>query len=360
VIWLISLKLKREWVISSEMFKNMPRYFLFSIAQDMWRGAAFISFFILMYVVGFRGTGLLYLVLLFFLYNIVMLFISFGEKNKRADTLNEIFNKIKNNDYKTSQEIVLPVYLSGIQFEIRSMYEKIQDDMDYMKKLEKVRSEFLGNVSHELRTPIFTIQGYIETLLNGAIEDQEVNKQFLEKASRHTNNLNNLLNDLIDISMIESGQMRLSFGYFNAEEYFTSVINEFIPQAEKKSLHLKLHQVPSHLQLFGDKEKIKQVMTNLIQNAIRYTETGDVEIMVEEEEKSGKITVKDTGIGIAPEYLDRIFERFFRVNKARSKEAGDSGLGLAIVKHILDAHGTKIEVHSKMNEGTSFSFRLKK
>jgi two-component system, OmpR family, phosphate regulon sensor histidine kinase PhoR len=326
----------------------------------MWRGVAFISFFILLYVLGFHGIGLFYLILLFFIYNIAMLFISIWEKNKRADTLKEIFNKIKNNDYKTSQEIVLPTYLSGIQSEIRSMYEKIQDDMDYMKRLEKVRSEFLGNVSHELRTPIFTIQGYIETLLNGAIDDQKVNKQFLEKASRHTNNLNNLLNDLIDISMIESGQMRLSFCYFNAEEYFTSVVNEFIPQAEKKSLSLKLHPVPSSLQLFGDKEKIKQVMTNLIQNGIRYTETGGVEIMVEEEEKSGKIIVNDTGIGIAPEYLDRIFERFFRVNKARSKEAGDSGLGLAIVKHILDAHGTKIEVQSKLNEGTSFSFRLKK
>jgi two-component system phosphate regulon sensor histidine kinase PhoR len=215
-------------------------------------------------------------------------------------------------------------------------------------------------VSHELRTPIFTIQGYIETLLNGAIDDKNVNRQFLEKASRHTNNLNNLLNDLIDISMMEAGQMRLSFCYFNAEEYFTSVVNEFIPQAEKKSLRLLLHPVPSGLQLYGDKEKIKQVMTNLIQNAIRYTETGGVEIKVEEEERSGKITVRDTGIGIAPEYLNRIFERFFRVNKARSKEAGDSGLGLAIVKHILDAHGKKIEVQSKLNEGTSFSFRLKK
>ena len=326
----------------------------------MWRVAAFLSFLILAYLLGFHGSGFLYLIPLFILFNIAMLFITVWEKHKRTETLKEIFNKIKNNDYANSQEIELPSYLGGIQNEIRSMYEKIQDDMDYMKKLEKVRSEFLGNVSHELRTPIFTIQGYIETLLNGAIDDQKVNKQFLEKASRHTNNLNNLLNDLIDISMIESGQMRLSFSYFNAEKYFSSIVNEFIPQAEKKSLRLILHQVAPNLQLFGDKEKIKQVLTNLIQNAIRYTETGGIEIIIEEEEKFGKITINDSGIGIAPEYLDRIFERFFRVNKARSKEAGDSGLGLAIVKHILDAHGTKIEVQSKLNEGTSFSFRLKK
>lgn len=342
------------------MFKHIPQYILFSKAQDIWRTAAFISFLIIVYVLGFHGIGFLYISILFFLFNIGMMVITIREKHRRTESLKEIFNKIKNNDYETSQEIELPSYLGGIQSEIRSMYEKIQDDMDYMKKLEKVRSEFLGNVSHELRTPIFTIQGYIETLLNGAIDDQKVNKQFLEKASRHTNNLNNLLNDLIDISMIESGQMRLSFSYFNAEKYFSSVVNEFVPQAEKKSLKLLLHEVPPTLKLLGDKEKIKQVMTNLIQNAIRYTETGGVEIMIKEEEKSGKITIKDTGIGIAPEYLDRIFERFFRVNKARSKEAGDSGLGLAIVKHILDAHGTKIEVQSKLNKGTSFSFRLKK
>jgi two-component system phosphate regulon sensor histidine kinase PhoR len=342
------------------MINHSSGYYYSTIAQNKWGIAAFLTFLILIIIWGVHGIGFIYLILLFLFYNLGMLSLSIWEKNKRTETFKEIFNKIKNNEYENSGEIVLPSYLSGIQSEIRSMYEKIQSDMDYMNKLEKVRSEFLGNVSHELRTPIFTIQGYIETLLNGAIDDKNVNKQFLEKASRHTNNLNNLLNDLIDISMMEAGQMRLSFCYFNAEEYFSSVVNEFIPQAEKKSLRLYLHKVPSKLQLFGDKEKIKQVMTNLIQNAIRYTETGGVEIKVEEEERSGKITVSDTGIGIAPEYLDRIFERFFRVNKARSKEAGDSGLGLAIVKHILDAHGTKIEVQSKLNEGTSFSFRLKK
>jgi len=289
-----------------------------------------------------------------------MVYISIRGENERTKTLKDIFNKIKNNEYASAQQIILPRYLISIQDEIRSMYDKVQDDIDYMKKLEKVRSEFLGNVSHELRTPIFTIQGYIETLLNGAIDDQKVNKQFLEKASRHTNILNNLLNDLIDISMIEAGQMRLSFCYFNADEYFSSIVNEFIPLAEKKSLKLVLHPIPQDLQLFADLEKLKQVMTNLIHNAIRYTESGSIEITVEEEDKFGKITVKDTGIGIAPEYLDRIFERFFRVNKARSKESGDSGLGLAIVKHILDAHGTKVEVQSKLNEGTAFNFRLKK
>jgi two-component system phosphate regulon sensor histidine kinase PhoR len=314
---------------------------------------------LLLFWIGHYGFTFLSLFILFLIYNASLIYINIREKNKRIGILTDTFNKIKNNSFTSSKEIYLPRYYTDIQDEVRSMYEKIQSDMNYQKKLEKVRTEFLGNVSHELRTPIFTIQGYIETLLNGAIDDSNVNKHFLEKAKEHTDNLNTLLNDLIDISMMEAGQMRLSFRYFNAEKYFESIVNEFIPQAEQKSLKLILLSIPHDLQLFGDREKIKQVMTNLIQNAIKYTESGTIEVIVEEEEKGAKIIVRDSGIGIAPENLNRIFERFYRVDKARSKEAGGTGLGLAIVKHILDAHDTKIEVSSKLNEGTSFSFRLK-
>ena len=309
---------------------------------------------------GNSGFTYLSLIILFLIYNICLIFINIREKNKRTGLLKDTFIKIKNHSFASSDEIYLPRYYADIQDEVRSMYEKLQSDMNYQKKLEKVRTEFLGNVSHELRTPIFSIQGYIETLLNGAIDDPKVNKHFLEKAKKHTDNLNTLLNDLIDISMMEAGQMRLSFRYFNAEKYFEAIVNEFIPEAEQKLLKLILYPVPPDLQLFGDREKLKQVMDNLIQNAIKYTEHGTIEIIVEEEEKGAKIKVRDSGIGIGPENQNRIFERFYRVDKARSKEAGGSGLGLAIVKHILDAHGTKIEVKSKLNEGTSFSFRLKK
>ena len=315
---------------------------------------------ILLLGIGNSGFTFLSLFILFLIYNASLLYINLREKNKRIGILRDTFNKIKNNSFATSKEIYLPRYYADIQDEVRSMYEKIQSDMNYQKKLEKVRTEFLGNVSHELRTPIFTIQGYIETLLNGAINDINVNKQFLEKAKKHTDILNTLLNDLIDISMMEAGQMRLSFRYFNAKDYFDSIVIEFIPQAEQKSLKLTSHSVPPELHLLGDREKLKQVMSNLIQNAIKYTERGTIEIIVEEEDKGAKITVRDSGIGISPENISRIFERFYRVDKARSKEVGGSGLGLAIVKHILDAHGTKIEVSSKLNEGTSFSFRLKK
>ena len=240
------------------------------------------------------------------------------------------------------------------------MFERVKSDIEYLKKLERMRTEFLANVSHELRTPIFAIQGYVETLLNGAINDNMVNTSFLEKANQHTINLSNLLNDLIDISMIESGEMRLSYRYFNIDEYLRTIVKDHELMAKEKDLELIYHPVRENLQLFGDKNKLRQVIANLLQNSIKYTETGKVEVLVEEEDRFGKIIIRDTGIGISEDDVNRIFERFYRVDKARSRAVGGTGLGLAIVKHIVEAHGSKIEVNSELRKGSEFSFRLKK
>jgi two-component system phosphate regulon sensor histidine kinase PhoR len=223
-----------------------------------------------------------------------------------------------------------------------------------------MRSEFLANVSHELRTPIFSIQGYIETLLNGALDDEKVNRNFLEKAMQNTLNLNNLLNDLIDISMIETGEMRMSFRYFRVKDFIQEIVDEYKPVIEEKKLELEFIPPKNSLQLFGDRSRLRQVMVNLIMNAIKYTEKGKIEIVVEEGNKYGNIIVRDTGIGIPASDLHRIFERFYRVDKARARNVGGTGLGLAIAKHIVEAHNSHIEVKSKVNAGTEFSFLLKK
>jgi two-component system phosphate regulon sensor histidine kinase PhoR len=223
-----------------------------------------------------------------------------------------------------------------------------------------MRSQFIANVSHELRTPIFTIQGFLETLLNGAIDDPKVNKNFLQKANQHTANLSNLLNDLIDISMIESGEMRMSYRYFDINAFIIKIISEFNSESEKKNIKLIFNPVREGLQVFGDKDKLRQVFLNLLQNAIKYTDEGTIEILIEEEKKFVNISIKDTGIGIPEEDIDRIFERFYRVDKARSRTVGGTGLGLAIVKHIIEAHNSKIVVQSKLGEGSIFSFKLKK
>ncbi len=281
-------------------------------------------------------------------------------RNKEISEVKNIILSIRENKFQSSDEIKLSKGLSGLENEIKEMFEKEKSDIEYLKKLQMMRSQFLANVSHELRTPIFAIQGYIETLLNGAIDDPKVNKHFLEKANNHTVSLSNLLNDLIDISMIESGEMRMSFRYFDIISFIKNIINELHHMAEEKNIKIIFNPLIENLDVFGDKEKLKQVFVNLLQNAIKYTDNGYVEIILENEKKFVNVLIKDTGIGIPAEDLNRIFERFYRVDKARSRAVGGTGLGLAIVKHIIEAHNSKIIVHSKLGEGSQFSFKLKK
>lgn len=300
------------------------------------------------------------LIFLLLLLNIFFLNLIGRKRNKEINEIRNIIYNIRKNSFTSSEEIILSRYLQNLQDEIKKMFEKTKNDIEYLKKLEKMRTEFLANVSHELRTPIFAIQGYIETLLDGAIDDENVNKNFLSKANRHTINLNNLLNDLIDISMIESGEMRMSFRYFDIDSYLKELISELIHLAKEKNIELLYIPPQKKLQLLGDRNKLRQALNNLIINAIKYTEEGKIEIIVEEEKGYGRIIIRDTGIGIAREDLERIFERFYRVDKARSRTAGGTGLGLAIVKHIIEAHDSRIEVKSELGKGSEFSFRLKK
>jgi two-component system phosphate regulon sensor histidine kinase PhoR len=245
---------------------------------------------------------------------------------------------------------------------INDMAENLGNDITRLRKLERVRSEFLANVSHELRTPIFSMQGFIETLLDGAVDDPNVNREFLEKAHRHATRLNALLNDLIEISRIESGEMKMSFRYFPVVDLLRQVVDEMKPQAEARSLRLELRTtVPADDQVYGDRERLKQVMVNLIDNAIKYTEPGGtVTCAAAVAGDRCAVSVEDTGCGIAEEHQSRIFERFYRADRDRSREVGGTGLGLAIVKHIAEAHGTSIRVTSEVGKGSVFSFSLKR
>lgn len=292
--------------------------------------------------------------------DITALYLIGRRRNKELDEIKKIINNIRKNKYNSEEEIQLGSNLLALQKAIKKMFKKEKGDIEYLQLLQKMRSQFLANVSHELRTPIFAIQGYIETLLNGAIKDENVNIHFLEKANQHAVSLSNLLNDLIDISMVESGEMRMSYRYFKINDLIYQVIRENKIIAEEKELELIYIPAGDDLEVFGDKDKIRQVLVNLILNAIKYTEEGKVEVIVEEDSKNVRIAVKDSGIGIPENYHHRIFERFFRVDKARSKSQGGTGLGLAIVKHIVEAHNSKVVVSSKVDVGSEFSFSLKK
>jgi two-component system phosphate regulon sensor histidine kinase PhoR len=242
---------------------------------------------------------------------------------------------------------------------LNAMAEKLSSDIGRMKKLEQVRSEFLGNVSHELRTPIFSIQGFLETLLDGAIDDPAVNREFLERAHRQATRLNDLLNDLIDISRIESGDMKMSFRYFPLEELLSQTMEERQEQADKKQIRLTCKVIPPMREVYGDRARLKQVLVNLVDNAIKYSaEGGKVECRAKLEGNRCVVEVEDNGPGIAQEHLERVFERFYRVDHDRSREAGGTGLGLAIVKHIVEAHDSSVSVRSQVGKGSTFSFTL--
>lgn len=244
---------------------------------------------------------------------------------------------------------------------INKLAQKATHDIADLKKLERVRSEFLGNVSHELRTPIFSVQGYLETLLEGAIDDPNVSRQFLEKAYSNTKRLNALLSDLIDISRIESGELRLSFRFFDVRELITDVVSTMEHAGSQQGIAL-IAELPDSgsCSVFGDRERITQVITNLIDNALKYNvEGGTVTVSAKRKQGTMLITITDTGIGIPEDQLGRIFERFFRVDGDRSRETGGTGLGLAIVKHILEAHQAPVFVQSSVGVGTSIAFELK-
>lgn len=318
--------------------------------------------FLIIFLIFFNHDLAIFLTLLLsvFIFSVILLYFIGSKRRMEITEIRSIIRSIRKSEFDSANEIRLSRSLEGLEDEIKKMFLKTRSDIENLKKLEQVRTEFLGNVSHELRTPIFGIQGYLETLLNGALNDQNVNRNFLQKAANHAEHLNNLLNDLIDISMIESGQMRMSFQFFSIKEFLEPIVNEMRHRAHRKGLELILSEIRPNLQVFGDKTRLRQVMTNLISNAIKYTDSGSVVVGAEEYPKAAHLFVQDTGIGIEESDINRIFERFFRVDRVRSMSIGGTGLGLAIVKHILEAHGTKIEVKSELEKGSKFSFSLKK
>jgi len=242
-------------------------------------------------------------------------------------------------------------------------HDKQQQKIDELQKMADYRREFLGNVSHELKTPIFNIQGYILTLLDGGIKDKSINKKFLEKTAKSVDRMIAVVQDLEEISKFESGVMTLNETVFNINELCHEVIDFLEVKAEKNKAEIVVKEPEnSKVKVLADKLRIRQVLINLVDNAINYgrTEGGRITISFYDFHENILVEVSDNGIGIPEESLPRIFERFYRVDKSRSREKGGTGLGLAIVKHIIEAHRQSITVRSKPNKGTTFSFTLKK
>ncbi|MFM9076008.1 MAG: sensor histidine kinase [Bacteroidota bacterium] len=269
---------------------------------------------------------------------------------------------------KDADAEVLQVERPGMFNPMRRMYEEVfsftttkEQEIAELQKAEHFRREFVANVSHELKTPLFAAQGFIHTLVDGADQDPKVRKNFLNKAARSLDDLEALVQDILKLSQIESGEIKMKMEPVDMGELCEKIAESFRPLADKKHIDLVVKTPKAPALAMADKKWIGQVLTNLISNAINYSHDHTrVQVGVAVSKKSVITAVKDQGEGIPEAHLARIFERFYRVDKSRSKELGGTGLGLAIVKHILEAHHTRADVKSEPGKGSEFSFRLKK
>ena len=276
--------------------------------------------------------------------------------HSQINSLYKLINKssLTNNDLGDNDR------LASLSSDVEGWVTEKQAEIESLKETEEYRKEFLGNVSHELKTPIFNIQGYVETLLDGGIDDPKVNLKFLTLARNSVDRMINLVNDLEAISRLEFIQLKEES--FDIVELIKEVYQSLEIKAESRNILLGFKAFyPKSINVIGDKELIRRVITNLVVNSIKYGRE-DGNTLVSFSDAGGVILIEfqDDGVGIASEHILRLFERFYRVEESRSRDAGGTGLGLAIVKHIVEAHGETINVRSKEGDGSTFGFTIKK
>lgn len=255
--------------------------------------------------------------------------------------------------------------VAQIENELTEWEQRNSSEIRRLKENEKYRKEFIGNLSHEIKTPIFNVQGYILTLLDGGIEDPNINVKYLERAEKSIDRLINIVNDLEEISKLEAGVWNLQKERFDIVELVEDIAEENEMEAAKRGIKIAVGKIPSsmgqHITVNADKHYIEQVLTNLVVNSLKYgRDNGWTKISFIDLFDKVMIEVEDDGVGIEKENLPRVFERFYRTDKSRSREQGGTGLGLSIVKHIIEAHDESITLRSEIDKGSTFSFTLSK
>jgi two-component system phosphate regulon sensor histidine kinase PhoR len=251
--------------------------------------------------------------------------------------------------------------IDEVREDVEKWGEKRNEEIELLKKNEAYRKEFLQNLAHEFKTPIFAIQGYVDTLLNGAMDDTFIRKKFLENTAKNVERLVNLMNDLDEISTLERGEQLLYKQNFIIQDLIREIFESLSIKTNNKNIRTSIKKgCESPITVFADKEKMRMVLINLVENATKYGKTGGsiIASIYKIDEKNVLIEISDDGIGIEEEHLMRIFERFYRTDAARSRDKGGTGLGLAICKHIIEAHGQSIHVRSRPDVGTTIGFTL--
>jgi len=304
------------------------------------------------------GGGLFFFAVIFFI-------IRYSVENFIYEKIRVIYKTI-HRFKKSSQDPKKPTLgqdtIEKVNQEVMRWQKDTHQQIEDLKQRAQYRREFIGNVSHELKTPIFNVQGYILTLLDGAVDDPKINRQYLERTEASVNRLINIVEDLEDISQLESGALRLKEEKFDVVELAKEIEDQLEMKAQKRGIKLYFRKkYDKSIIVKADHHRIRQVFTNLIDNSIKYgRDTGSTKISFFDMHDHILCEVTDDGPGIPEDALPRVFERFYRTDKARSREKGGTGLGLAIVKHIIEAHNQTINVRSKEGIGTTFAFTLRK
>ncbi|MDA3927394.1 MAG: ATP-binding protein [Prolixibacteraceae bacterium] len=308
-----------------------------------------------------------HLIFLFFvIFVVVTIIASYFFRNVIENRLKPIFKIIRDVPVKEVQKAKEWNRLNPMNFDVNTEVTKWathkQDEIKRLKELERYRKEFVGNVSHELKTPIFNIQGYILTLVDGGIDDARINLLYLKRTVKSIDRMISIVEDLESINKLESGELKLIMESFNLVKLVEDVFEIDHMIAKERKIKLKfINKNDNPVMVYADKKRIMEVMSNLVVNGIKYgKKSGSVVVSFYDLNDLVMIEVKDDGIGVDKDQLPRIFERFYRVDKHRSREQGGTGLGLAIVKHIIEAHKQTINVKSQVDFGTTFNFTLHK
>lgn len=338
-----------------------PKFLLIIIALVVAAGCAAVTFFIYG-LYHFSWESIFISLAISIITSIILLIAIYAIVLKKVDGLLDIVKNYRANSDNPSPS---PNYtnneIHNLDLEIRAWAEDRKDEIERLKKLEVYRKEFLGNVSHELKTPIFNIQGYVLTLLDGGLEDPSINKNYLERAEKSIDRMITIVDDLEAISQLETGELQIEPERFDIYTLAKDVADAQEMKATTKGIILTFPEDSKPIFVFADRFRIRQVLVNLIVNSVKYgKEYGETKIRFYDVGENVMVEIADNGIGIEKEHLPRLFERFYRVDKSRSREQGGTGLGLAIVKHIIEAHNQSINVMSTEGAGTVFSFTLKK
>lgn len=316
--------------------------------------------------IALKAAWLYVLMLALGTFGIVMFSALFIIRKYVAYKLKPIYSIVLSRDVHTTEILdeLKDKRVENIGEELTAWADTNDKEIARLKETEQFRKQYLGNVAHELKTPIFNIQGYISTLLDGGLEDELINRKYLERTERSIDRLINIVNDLDTISKLESDMTRMKREQFDIVALTREIADQIEMDADKKSIKIVVkgsENIPSPFWVMADKHFIGQVMVNLLINSIRYGKEGGLtKVTFRDLLDRILIEVEDNGVGIGKEDIPRVFERFYRTDKGRSREQGGTGLGLAIVKHIVEAHGERISVRSEPGVGSTFSFTLKK